>query len=363
MNVQVTRTPTASPDLSYEMPSAEAKRASRRRRMLTRTLEGWFFATPWIIGLLTFFLGPMLYSIYLSLTSYNIVQSPRFIGLGNYVEMLRDPLIWKSLQVTTIYAIASVPLSLFLGLLLAILLNQKVRGIAFWRTAYYLPAVISGVAVALLWEWLFNGRYGLVNYVLDMLFGIEGPNWLADTRTAMWAFVVIAIWQVGGSMLINLAALQGVPTALYEAAEIDGATASAQVLQRDHSDDLAGHLLQFDHGHHRRDQVFRPLLHHDCGRAEPVHDDLYALSLPHRLRELADGIWVGDGLAALCLFDYSDRDCLPLFEQVGLLRIHAGRQVLSGERYSASHYTPHKHVWHSDNATHACGHCNEGFGS
>ncbi len=224
MNAQGTHTPTAAPGFSYEVPSAEAKRASYRRRMLTRTLEGWFFAAPWIIGLLTFFLGPMLYSIYLSLTSYNIVQSPRFIGLGNYVEMLRDPLIWKSLQVTTIYAIASVPLSLFLGLLLAILLNQKVRGIAFWRTAYYLPAVISGVAVALLWEWLFNGRYGLVNYGLDVLFGIEGPNWLADTRTAIWAFVVIAIWQVGGSMLINLAALQGVPTALYEAAEIDGAT-------------------------------------------------------------------------------------------------------------------------------------------
>ena len=225
MNVQVTRTPSTSPGISYEIPSAEAKRASRRRRMLARTLEGWFFASPWIIGLLTFFLGPMLYSIYLSLTSYNIVQSPRFIGLSNYAEMLRDPLIWKSLQVTTLYAIASVPLSLFLGLLLAILLNQKVRGIAFWRTAYYLPAGISGVAVALLWEWLFNGRYGLVNYLLDVLFGIEGPNWLADPRTAIWAFVVIAIWQVGGSMLINLAALQGVPTTLYEAAEIDGATA------------------------------------------------------------------------------------------------------------------------------------------
>jgi multiple sugar transport system permease protein len=225
MNLRVSGTPTAPADFSYTAPTAEEKRSSRRRRIMIRNLEGWFFAFPWLLGLVFFFLGPMLYSIYLSLTSYNIVQAPRFIGLGNYSEMMRDPMIWNALKVTTFYAIASVPLTLFLGLLLAILLNQKVRGIAFWRTAYYLPAVISGVAVALLWQWLFNGRYGLVNYGLEALFGIEGPNWLADTRTALWAFVIIAIWQVGGSMLINLAALQGVPTALYEASEIDGATA------------------------------------------------------------------------------------------------------------------------------------------
>lgn len=198
-------------------------RMRRQRRIFIRNLEGWLFASPWIIGLIVFFLGPMIYSIYLSLTSYNIVQAPLFIGLDNYRALFRDPLIWTSLRVTTIYAVVSVPLNIFLGLVLAILLNQNVRGIAFWRTTYYLPSVISGVAVALLWEWLFNGRYGLVNYLLELFFGIEGPNWLADTRTAIWAFVVIAVWQVGGSMLINLAALQGVPTALYEAAEIDGA--------------------------------------------------------------------------------------------------------------------------------------------
>lgn len=202
--------------------SAENLR-NRRRRDLIRNFEGWLFASPWLIGLVAFFLGPMLASIYLSLTSYNIVQSARFIGLRNYTDMLKDPLIWQSLKITTIYAVASVPLSILLGLLLAILLNQKVRGIAFWRTVYYLPAIISGVAVALLWQWLFNGRYGLVNYMLDRVFGIEGPNWLADSRTAIWSFVIIAVWQVGASMLINLAALQGVPTSLYEAAEIDGA--------------------------------------------------------------------------------------------------------------------------------------------
>ncbi|MBC7237274.1 MAG: sugar ABC transporter permease [Chloroflexi bacterium] len=203
----------------------ELRRKMYRHRKLLQHIEGWLFASPWILGLLTFFLIPMLASIYLSLTSYNIVEPAHYIGLGNYKEIAQDPLIWHSLKVTSVYALISVPLSLFLGLLLALLLNQDVRGIAFWRTIYYLPSVVSGVAVALLWEWLFNGRFGLVNYLLEILFGIEGPNWLADSRTAIWAFVVIRIWMVGGSMLINLAALQGVPTALYEAAEIDGANA------------------------------------------------------------------------------------------------------------------------------------------
>lgn len=223
MSIRATGSQAAVQELHHPLLSTKDQRRRRRRRILIRNLEGWLFALPWLIGLVIFFIGPMIASVYLSLTSYNIVQPPRFVGLRNYTDMWHDPLIWQSLKITTIYAVASVPLSLFLGLLLAILLNQKVRGIAFWRTVYYLPAIISGVAVALLWEWLFNGRYGLVNYMLERVFGIEGPNWLADPRTAIWAFVVIAIWQVGGSMLINLAALQGVPTALYEAAEIDGA--------------------------------------------------------------------------------------------------------------------------------------------
>lgn len=225
MSIRISSSSASTQKLHSNIPSPEAQRLRRRRRLLVRNLQGWLFVSPWLLGLLMFFLGPMLASIYLSFTSYNIVQSPRFIGLRNYIEMVQDPLIWQALKITSIYAVISVPLSIFLGLVLAILLNQKVRGIAVWRTVYYLPSIISGVAVALLWEWLFNGRYGLVNYMLERLFGIEGPNWLADTRTAIWAFVVISIWQVGGSMLINLAALQGVPTSLYEAAEIDGAGA------------------------------------------------------------------------------------------------------------------------------------------
>jgi multiple sugar transport system permease protein len=196
-----------------------------RRRVLIENLQGWLFASPFVLGLIVLFIGPMLWSIYLSFTTYNIVQPPRWSGLDNYAELIADPLILHSLRVTTLYALMSVPLTLILGLGVALLLNQKVRGLGFWRTVYYLPSIISGVAVALLWEFLFNGRFGLINYILQVLFGIEGPNWLGDTRTVLYAFVLVHVWTVGGTMLINLAALQGVPTALYEAASIDGANA------------------------------------------------------------------------------------------------------------------------------------------
>jgi multiple sugar transport system permease protein len=194
------------------------------RRVLLQNLEGWLFALPWIIGLLVFFLGPMLASVYFSFTRYAGVTPPVWIGLDNYVELLtRDPLTWHSLLITTLYAVISVPLNLCLGLGVAILLNQRVGGLAAWRTIFYLPSVISGVAVALLWQWMFNTRFGVINYLLKLWFGIEGPNWLGDTTAVMPAFILMSLWAVGGSMLINLAALQGVPTQLYEAAKIDGA--------------------------------------------------------------------------------------------------------------------------------------------
>jgi multiple sugar transport system permease protein len=181
---------------------------------------------PWVLGLLVFFLGPMLASIYFSFTRYNIVNPPLWIGLDNYRELLaRDRLIWHSLKVTTLYAFVSVPLNLLLGLGVAILLNQNVRGLALWRTIYYLPSVITGVAVALLWQWMFNTRIGVINYLVKLLVGVEGPDWLGDSNLVMPSFVLISLWTVGGSMLINLAALQGVPTVLYEAAKIDGANA------------------------------------------------------------------------------------------------------------------------------------------
>jgi multiple sugar transport system permease protein len=193
------------------------------RRALRANLEGILFALPFIIGLVGLFLGPMIASIYMSFTSYHVVRGANWIGLANYAEMVQDPLVLHSLRVTALWSLGSVPLNLILGLFVAVLLNQKVKGLAVWRTIYYVPSIISGVAIALLWLWMFEPRYGIVNYLLNLLFDIEGPNWLAEPRSALPAIVLMSLWSVGGSMLINLAGLQGVPTDLYEAADVDGA--------------------------------------------------------------------------------------------------------------------------------------------
>jgi multiple sugar transport system permease protein len=204
------------------LPSAPR---STSRRAWRPDLEDILFALPFIIGLVVFFFGPMLASIYMSFTSYHVVRGANWVGLANYAEMVQDPLVLHSLRVTALWSIGSVPLNLILGLVIAVLLNQKVKGLAVWRTIYYVPSIISGVAIALLWVWMFEPRYGIVNYLLDLFFDIEGPNWLAEPRSALPAIVLMSLWSVGGSMLINLAGLQGVPTDLYEAADVDGAGA------------------------------------------------------------------------------------------------------------------------------------------
>lgn len=192
---------------------------SRRRE----NLAGWLWASPWIVGFLVFVLGPMLMSVYYSFTDYPVISAPRWIGLGNFRFMLHeDESILNALKVTTIYAVVSIPLNLSLGFLLALLLNQPIKGLAVWRTIYYLPAVVSGVAVALLWQWVFNTDFGLANWLLALI-GIKGPRWLLDPTWALPSLIIMSVWGVGGGMIINLAGLQGVPTALYEAAEIDGA--------------------------------------------------------------------------------------------------------------------------------------------
>ena len=208
-----------------EATPGDAERRRRARR-LKENLTGWLFAGPWVFGLVAFIIGPMIASIYLGLTSYDIIQAPRWIGFQNYIAILtKDPLIWQSLRFTTIYAVLSVSINLIMGLLLATLLNQKIRWMSLWRTLYYMPTLLSGVVVALLWMWMFNGHFGVVNYLLKLFFGIQGPDWLLDEKWVLPGFLLLALWGIGGSMLINLAGLQGVPTTLYEAAEIDGANA------------------------------------------------------------------------------------------------------------------------------------------
>jgi multiple sugar transport system permease protein len=181
---------------------------------------------PWIIGFLVFQLGPMVASLGFSLTVYDVVRPPKWVGLGNYATMLtRDELFWQALKVTATYTALSVPMGIVVSLFLATLLNQRIPALSLFRTVFYLPSVISGVAASLLWIWLLNPAFGLVNYLLRVLFGIIGPKWLLSEAWVIPAFVLMSLWGVGGSLVIYLAALQSVPTELYEAASLDGATA------------------------------------------------------------------------------------------------------------------------------------------
>ncbi len=183
----------------------------------------YILIAPWIVGFLVFTLGPMVASMAFAVSDYQIAKPLVFVGLKNFVEMFfSDYRFWHSLGVTLTYAVAAIPMGLVFGLLLALLLNTKVPGIAFWRTAYYMPSVVSGVAVAVLWSYLFNPRFGIINWVLGMA-GIQGPGWLASPTWALPALILMSLWGVGGGMIIYLAGLQGIPTALYEAAQIDGA--------------------------------------------------------------------------------------------------------------------------------------------
>ncbi|MEM3515777.1 MAG: sugar ABC transporter permease [Saccharolobus sp.] len=193
------------------------------RRRYKEILVGYLFASPWIIGFIVFIAGPMIASVVLSFTDWNLLSSPKWIGFKNYYVLLKeDNLVFHSLKVTTYYAFTSVPLRVIIGLMLAILLNQNIKLRSFFRTVYYLPSISSGVAVSILWLWLLNSEFGLINYILRLV-GINGPNWLGDSRYVIPAFVLISLWGVGGSMLIYLAGLQDIPTEYYEAAEIDGA--------------------------------------------------------------------------------------------------------------------------------------------
>lgn len=192
---------------------------------LREELEAYLFLLPWILGFLLFLAGPLAASLYYALTNYNILQAPQFVGDANFATMFADdPLFFKSLRVTAVYTFVSVPLIVILGYLIALLLNQKVRGLSIWRTIFYLPAVVSGVAVAVMWLWVFHPDAGIVNSFLRSL-GITGPRWFSDPDWALGTLILTSLWGVGGGMVIYLAGMQGVPTHLYEACELDGAGA------------------------------------------------------------------------------------------------------------------------------------------
>lgn len=203
-----------------------------RRKLSMRSREAiacYVFMAPAILGLLLFAIGPMIASFLLSFTEYDMLAAPQWVGLANYQALIGDELFHKSLRVTAIYSLVTVPTILVLSFILANLLNQKIRGMSFFRSVYYLPTVISGVAVAMLWRWMFNGEYGLINTLLDKL-GIDGPNWFQDESWALPALIVTSLWTFGGTTLIYLAGLQSVPNEIYEAAQVDGASRFRQHL-------------------------------------------------------------------------------------------------------------------------------------
>jgi multiple sugar transport system permease protein len=188
-------------------------------------VTGLLYISPFLLGFLIFTAYPMLASLYLSFTKYNIVQPPVWIGLDNYQQaFLRDKLFWSSLQRTAVYAVLTVALGISGSLGSAILLNQRYPGTTLFRTFFFLPSITPTVASALLWTWIFNPTIGLLNYVLGLV-GITGPSWLQSTGWAIPSLAIIALWgTIGGSqMIVFLAGLQGVPHELYEAAQIDGA--------------------------------------------------------------------------------------------------------------------------------------------
>jgi multiple sugar transport system permease protein len=193
------------------------------RRERQESLIFYLMVSPWVIGFLVFTLGPMIASFVFSFTRYNISQPPAWIGLANYRRaFFEDPLFWHSMRITFTYSLVSVPLGLSAGFLVALLLNSNIPGVSVWRTLYYLPSVLAGVAVAVLWILIFNPRQGLANYMLGLV-GIKGPLWIYSRQWALPSLVLMSLWGVGGGMVIYLAALQGIPTTLYEAAIIDGA--------------------------------------------------------------------------------------------------------------------------------------------
>lgn len=192
----------------------------KKRRDL---IHGYLFIAPWLIGFFAFTLFPLVYSLYLSFTDYNILSEAKWIGLGNYVKLLtKDDTVWVSLKVTLKFALVQVPLKLAVALFVAVLLSKKTKLLGAYRVVFYIPSLLGGsVAIALTWQKLW-ANHGVINSILESI-GLSGYNWLTSTKTALYVLILLGVWQFGGSMLIFLAGLNDIPSSLVEAAIIDGA--------------------------------------------------------------------------------------------------------------------------------------------
>jgi multiple sugar transport system permease protein len=186
---------------------------------------GYLFIAPIVIGLLVFTIIPIFGSLALSFTNWNGSSHIGFVGWDNFVKLFSDKYYLKSLSVTAIYSLVTVPATIIISILIAILLNRKMIGRSVYRVIYFLPSVTMSVAIAVVWKWMYNSESGLINYGLNLL-GITGPNWLTDERVILWSIMIISVWGgIGFNMIILLAGLQGISESYYEAAALDGATA------------------------------------------------------------------------------------------------------------------------------------------
>lgn len=212
---------TTQPSLNLSSANP-APRRSRLTLSQRRNITGYIFIMPFILGFLFWFLAPALVSVYLTFQKYNLISAPKYVGFDNIARLFSDPLLPQSLKATFLYTFLSVPLGLVLSFFLATLINNKVRGISIFRTIFYLPSIVPAVANALLWAWMFNTEFGLLNTFIRGLGGAKIP-WLQSTTWAIPALVILSLWSAGNSMVVFLAGLQGIPEIYYEAAEIDGA--------------------------------------------------------------------------------------------------------------------------------------------
>ncbi|WP_020614877.1 carbohydrate ABC transporter permease [Paenibacillus daejeonensis] len=185
----------------------------------------YLFVAPPVLGFLLFGLAPIVFSIYISFQKWDMLTEPQWVGLGNYNDILNDGKVFISMY-NTVYLMIGIPIGMLLSLLLAILMNRKFKGISFMRTIYYLPVISPIIAISLLWQWILNQDYGLLNNYLWDVFGIQGPNWLGDPNWVKPSLILIGLWGgLGANMVLYLAGLQSVSSTYYEAAEIDGAGA------------------------------------------------------------------------------------------------------------------------------------------
>lgn len=210
---------TAAPDV-----------VQKRRSAFSRHLTAYLFISPWILGFLFFTLGPLLFSLTMSFHDWPVVGERTFIGFDNYRTMLfDDPQFWESLWITAKFAAIYVPFNIVMSFLIALMLHHATFASGFFRTAFYLPSVISGVALVTIWSWIYSREYGLLNFMLSLV-GIDGPNWLGDPGLAIIAIIIASLWGFGGTMLILLTGLKAIPKELYEAATVSGVPGWAQML-------------------------------------------------------------------------------------------------------------------------------------